>query len=213
MGQGYYTDLTDEQWEILKPIVDIPNERGRPREVNMREIINAIAYIGKTSAQWPLLPNDFPAKSTVHYYFSKFRDDGTFVEINRVVTEISREQMGRDKEPTAAVIDSKSSQAINICEDVGYDAAKKVKGRKRHVASDVKGHLLACKVHSANIPEREGAKLLLPLLAAWFMNIMIIFADGGYSGEPMQNWAMVMYYWIFKVIKRPRKKFQIVKFR
>ncbi|MCF6778012.1 IS5 family transposase [Thiotrichales bacterium 19X7-9] len=209
----YQTDVTDTQWNILKPIVDIPNSFGRPRQVQMRDIINALNYQAKTGCQWAMLPNDFPPKSTVFYYFSKFKQDGTFIEINRITTEISRKQHDRDIEPTAAVIDSQNVSSINVCEDVGYDGAKKIKGRKRHIAVDVKGHLLACKVHSASIPERDGAKLLLPILAAWFMNILIIFADGGYSGEPIKQWAMAMFYWIFKVIKRPRKRFQIVKFR
>ena len=214
MRESYPSDVTDKQWAILKPIVDIPNEgKGRPRNVDMREVINAFAYIGKAGCQWPMLPHDFPPKSTVHYYFSKFRDDGSFEEINRIAVGHSRVEMGRDKEPTAAVIDSQSSQSINICEEVGYDAAKKTKGRKRHLGVDIKGHLLAVQVHAANISERAGAKLLIPLLSAGCTCLSVIFADAGYSGQATIDWVMKECFLKFEVIKRPRKKFQIVKFR
>ena len=210
---SYPTDLNDAQWNFIQPIVDIPNTFGRPRTVNMRHIVNALLYTDKTGCQWPMLPNDFPPKSTVHYYFSKFRDDGTFIEVNRISQEQSRIYMGREKEPTAAVIDAQTSPSNFICEDIGYDGNKKITGRKRSIGVDVRGHLLACKVHSAKLSDSAGAKLLLSLLACWFMNIVIIFADGGYAGNSLSKWVMTMFFWILKIVKRPRKKFQVVKFR
>lgn len=213
MRKAYPSDITDEQWLIIEPIVNIQNTMGRPRTTDMREVVNALNYIGKSGCQWDMIPHDFPPRSTVHYHFLRLSNEGSFEEINRIAVGESRKQMGREEEPTAAVIDSQSSQSINICEDVGYDAAKGVKGRKRHIGVDVKGHLLAVKVHAANISERAGAKLLLPILSAWFCFLSIIFADGGYAGAAMIEWAMQECFLKFQVIKRPRKKFQIVKFR
>lgn len=213
MREAYPSDITDEQWLIIEPIVNIPNPRGRPRTTDMREVINALSYIGKSGCQWDMIPHEFPPRSTVHYHFLRLCNDGSFEEVNRIVVGESRKQMGRDEEPTAAVIDSQSSQSINICEDVGYDAAKGVKGRKRHIGVDVKGHLLAAKVHAANISERAGAKLLLRILSAWFCFLSVIFADGGYSGPAIAEWVMKECFLKFEIIKRPRKKFQIVKFR
>lgn len=213
MNKRYSTDLTDDQWSIIKDIFCIESSRGRPREVNMREIVNAVFYISKAGCQWGLIPRDFPPKSTVYYYFKKFKEDGSFIEANRILREMARERAGRSKQPTAVIIDSQSSKSISIVQDIGYDGGKQIKGRKRHIGTDVMGLLLVCVVHAANISDRTGAKLLLPAIAAWFSKILIVFADGGYGGNPLKDWVKSCCNWILKIVKRPRKKFQIVKFR
>jgi len=213
MKKRYSTDLNDEQWSKIKDTFCIESSRGRPREVDMREIVNAMFYMSKTGCQWGLLPLDFPPKSTVYYYFKKFKEDGSFIEANRILREYERVKVGREKQPTAAIIDSQTSKSISITEDVCYYGGKKIKGRKRHILVDVMGSLLCCKVHSANITDRNGAKILLSLMALLFSKIVIIFADGGYSGTPLKDWVMSCFGWVLKIMKRPRKKFQIVKFR
>jgi len=213
VAKRYPTDLTDEQWSTIKDVFCIESSRGRPREVNMREIVNAIFYMSKSGCQWSLLPREFPPKSTVHYYFKKFTEDGSFIEANRILRETARIKAGRAKQPTAAIIDSQTSKSISITKDTGYDGGKKIKGRKRHIGTDIMGFLLVCVVHAANISDRDGAKLLLPSISAWFSKISIIFADGGYNGNPLKDWVMKTLNWILKIIKRPRKRFQVVKFR
>ena len=210
---SYPTDLTDKEWSEIRPTIDIQSDIGRPREVNMREVINGLLYITKTGCQWNMIPNEFPPKSTVFYYFTKFKKNGTFIEINRIAQEKSRVSLGRDKTPTAAVIDSQTSSSNFICEDTGYDGNKKIVGRKRSIAVDVCGHLLCAVVHSAKLSDPAGSKLLLPILFSWFSQIQIIFADSGYSGNPLYCWVKDMFNWILKIIKRPRHQFKPVKFR
>jgi putative transposase len=213
MAKRYSTDLTDAQWAMIEDTFCIMSDRGRPREVDMREIVNAIFYISKTGCHWGLLPKDFPPKSTVYYYFKKFTGDGTFVEANRILRESVRVKAGRDKQPTAGIIDSQSSKGTSITKNTGFDGGKKINGRKRHIVTDALGMLLICLVHAANISDQSGAKLLLPTLFGWFSNIKMIFADGGYTGSPLRDWVMSCFNWVLKIIKRPRKKFQVVKFR
>lgn len=213
MKKRYSTDLTDEQWSKIKDIFCIEYTSGRPREVNMREIVNALFYMSKTGCQWGLLPLDFPPKSTVYYYFKKFQEDGSFIEANRLLREDLRVKAGREKQPTAGIVDSQTSKSISITKDAGYDGGKKIKGRKRHIIVDAMGSLLCGKVHPANITDRDGVKMLLPLVALLFSGIKIIFADGGYSGNPLRDWVLSCFNWVLKIMKRPRKKFQIVKFR
>jgi putative transposase len=210
MNKRYPSDMTDDQWERLEPIFCIESTLGRPRDVDMREVLNAIFYISKSGCQWGMLPKEFPPKSTVFYYFDKFTKDGSFIESNRVLREESRVKMGRDKHPTAVVIDSQSSKSINIVQGIGYDGGKSINGRKRHIGVDVVGHLMGCKIHAANISDRVGAKMLLKILTLFFFQLKIIFADGGYSGKPLRDWVMVCFGWILKIMIRPQKNSRLL---
>ena len=213
MRKRYNTDLTDDQWKMIEPLIPPAKDGGRPRTADMREIVNACFYSLRSGCQWELLPNDFPPKSTVFEYYSTWSKDGTFDEMLTTLREQVRVKAGRNKTPTAAVIDSQSVKTAGPALDTGYDGAKKIKGRKRHIAVDILGLLLEVVVHSAGIPERAGAKLLLAKLIPNFQGIELIWADGGYSGVSFKDWVLKIFNVVWQVVKRPRKVFQIVKFR
>jgi putative transposase len=167
----------------------------------------------RTGCQWSMLPIEFPPRSTIHGYFSAWRDDGTWDEIVRLLREEIRMRAGRNKMPSASIIDSQTVKTASVSECVGYDGAKKTKGRKRHLAVDVLGLPLASVVHSAGIDERRGAKLLMARVSRSFPGILKVWADGGYSGRPLQDWFLSKFNCILEIVKRPRGAFQIVKWR
>jgi len=209
----YPSDLTNKQWNLIKPHLPPEKETGRPRETDLREVINALLYLSRSGCSWSMLPNGYPPRSTVYDYFKAWRDDGTLDEIVRVLRETSRQKAGRNKQPSASIIDSQSVKTALVSENVGYDGAKKIKGRKRHIAVDILGLLLAVVVHSAGIDERSGAKLLMQRVTRWFPGILKVWADGGYTGSKLQNWFLKFCKCVLEIVKRPRKKFQIVKWR
>lgn len=214
MTRKYYrSDLTDSQWQLIKPNLPPEKERGRPRTTDLREVVNALLYMLRTGCQWDMLPERFPPRSTVNGYFNAWKSDGTLDEINRVLRESVRVQEGRKRTPSAAIIDSQTSKTASVSESTGYDGAKKTKGRKRHIAVDVLGFLLAVVVHSAAIDERRGAKLLMQRVRQWFLALLKVWADGGYTGNALQDWFLSVCQCILEIVKRPRKKFQIVKWR
>tara|TARA_B100001996_G_scaffold293554_1_gene233739 strand:- start:191 stop:967 length:777 start_codon:yes stop_codon:yes gene_type:complete len=212
MDDIYKTDLTDGQWRLIEPILPEAKPGGRPRSTNLREVINAIFYQLRTGCQWDMLPRSFPPKSTIYDYFSSWKHDGTFDEMGRILREQVRVQAGRNPTPTAAIVDSQTVKTAGPAEQVGYDGGKKIKGRKRHIAVDVLGLLLVVVVHSAGIQDRAGAKLLMQQVCKTFA-LKIIWADGGYTGNSLVKWIKNLCGAIWQVIKRPRGKFQVVKFR
>lgn len=211
--QKYRSDLTDSQWKLIKSHIPHEKDGGRSRTTDVREVVNALLYMNKTGCQWNMLPHDFPPKSTVHDYFQQWRDDGTLDEIARVLREKIRIKKHRNAKPSASVIDSQTVKITAACEQVGYDGNKKIKGRKRHIAVDVLGLILCVVVGSAGISDRAGAKLLTTKLFSIFSTIKIIWADGGYSGNPLMQWIKKLANCVLEIVKRPRKKFQIVKWR
>jgi len=200
----YPTDLTDAQWEVLKPHLPAPNKRGAPRTVNLREIINALLYLARTGCQWRMLPHDLPPWQTVYEYFKKWRDDGTWERLNRELRIKVRELENRDGEPSAAIMDSQSVKTTEMGGERGYDAGKKVNGRKRHVLVDTQGWLLAVLVLSAAIQDRDGARLLLDKVKTCFPRLALIWADGGYAGALIE-WVRQTCGWLLKIVKRTDK--------
>ena len=157
----YPSDMSDDEWSLLEPMVPAARCGGRPRTTDMREVVNAIFYIGSTGCQWRALPKDFPPMTTVQGYFYNWRNAGVLEAMNDLLVVAARELADRAAEPTAGVIDSqsvKTTESGGIC---GYDAGKKTKGRKRHIVTDVLGLLLMIVVHAANIQDRDGAPDLL----------------------------------------------------
>ncbi len=209
----YRTDLTDPQWALIEPIIPAEKPGGRPRTTDMREVVNSCLYLSRSGCQWDLLPNEFPPKSTVYEYYSAWVKDGTLDEMVQKLREQVRVKAKRNNKPSAAIVDSQSVKTAGPAEEVGYDGGKKIKGRKRHIAVDVLGLLLCVVVHSAGIQERAGAKLLLTKMMPLFSGIKIIWADGGYSGNPLKQWVKSLFNVLWEVIKRPQGPFQVVKFR
>ena len=188
MNDSHYpTDLTDSQWNELQPLLPKPKRRGRPRS-NLRRILNGIFYLVRAGCAWRMLPKDFGPWKTVYDYFRRWSRDGTWAALNEVLRAVARALIGKQTQPTAAILDSQSVRSADQAGERGYDAAKKIKGRKRHVLVDTLGLLLWVCVTPAQVTERHGGRLLLGSVFGWLNRLRTIWADGGYSGEDFAQW-------------------------
>src|SRR5215510_4957061 len=197
----YPTDLTDEQWELLESILPPPELRGRKRTVELREVFNALTYVSRTGCQWRMLPHDFPLWQTVYYYFRKWRDAEWFVSWNDALRVELRQAEGREAEPSAAIIDSQSVKTTEVADERGYDAGKKINGRKRHALVDTLGLLLCIKVLAASVQDRDGAKALLEEVKDRMLRLQLIWADGGYRGK-LITWVAETCRWLLQIVLR-----------
>lgn len=200
----YPTDCSEQEWSILAPRLQKAKGRGAPRRVDLREVMNALRYLARTGCQWRMLPHDFPPWETVYYYFQLWRDDGTFERLNRELRIEIRLSVGKDPEPSAAILDSQSIKATEMGEARGYDAGKKVNGIKRHLLVDTLGLVIVVMVLTANIQDRDGARQLLEKIKTHLPRLQIIWADGGYSGQ-LIDWVKTVCGWVLQIVKRSDK--------
>jgi transposase len=180
---SYASDVTDREWALIAPLLPAAQPGGRPRTTCLRRVVDAIFYLLQAGCQWRMLPRDFPPRSTVYGYFRAWIAAGVWAHVHDVLYRRTRELEGREESPTAAIIDSQSVKtSAEAREMVGYDAGKRVKGRKRHLVTDTLGLMLRIEVHSASVQDRDGAALVLDRITRRFPFLERIFADAGYQG-------------------------------
>jgi putative transposase len=203
--EPYQTDLTSPQWEILQPLVPAAKEGGRPRDVEMREVINTILYLVRTGCQWDMLPHDLLPKSTVYDYFAQWRDDGTWQRMMDALREQTRVGAGREPTPSAASIDSQSIKTTEVGGERGYDGAKKVTGRKRHIFVDTLGLLLAVAVTTAALDDAAAApRVFAQVQAESFPRLEKVWADKKYHNHDLRRWlTRERPQWDLEVVSRP----------
>lgn len=203
-AKSYPSDLTDDQWTILEPLIGSQRGAGRPLKHDLRQLVNAILFVVRCGIQWRSLPHDFPQWGTVYYHFRKWCINGTWQTLNTAIRQQERTEHGRTVEPSGAIIDSQSAKTTEAGGERGYDAGKQINGRKRHTLVDTRGNLLAVVVNAADGQDRDGAKLVFDKLSpATLASLQKIWADGNYRGPDFLDWLKTKVTASLEITNRP----------
>jgi len=199
---AYPSDLSDAEWAALNPSLPPSVGGGRPRTVDLRAVLNAIFYREQTGCAWRYLPHEFPPHTTVYEYFSMWRNDGTWHKVHDTLAVAVRESAGHEPQPSVGVLDSQSAKTTDVGgEQRGYDAGKKIKGRKRHILVDSLGMLMVLVVTAASVQDRDAAKLVLGTARTKMTRLQRVWADGGYAGQ-LVDWTRTECGWTLEIVKR-----------